>query len=60
LATSIFQKINDQYGHIQGDSAAARSRAAFAAAIRKHLDVAGRYGGEEFLLIYEDSEKIRS
>jgi diguanylate cyclase (GGDEF)-like protein len=29
----------------------------FEAAIRKHLDVAGRYGGEEFLLIYEDSEK---
>lgn len=52
-----FKKINDQYGHIQGDSVLQEVGQMFDAAIRKHLDVAGRYGGEEFLLIYEDAEK---
>ncbi|MGZ5017677.1 MAG: GGDEF domain-containing protein [Methylobacter sp.] len=52
-----FKKINDQYGHIQGDSVLQEVGGLFEAIIRKHLDVAGRYGGEEFLLIYEDSDK---
>lgn len=53
----FFKKINDQYGHIQGDSVLQEIGSLFEAMTRKHLDVAGRYGGEEFLLIYEDSEK---
>lgn len=52
----FFKKINDQYGHIQGDSILQEVGGIFDAAIRKHLDVVGRYGGEEFLLIYDDSE----
>ena len=53
----FFKKINDQHGHIQGDAVLQEVGRLFEAALRKHLDVAGRYGGEEFLLIYEDSEK---
>jgi len=53
----FFKKVNDQYGHIQGDSVLQEIGSLFEAMIRKHLDIAGRYGGEEFLLIYEDSEK---
>lgn len=53
----FFKKINDNYGHIQGDSVLQEVGGIFEASLRKHLDVAGRYGGEEFLLIYEDSEK---
>lgn len=52
----FFKKINDLYGHIQGDSVLQEVGRIFDAVIRKHLDVAGRYGGEEFLLIYEDTE----
>jgi diguanylate cyclase (GGDEF)-like protein len=52
----FFKKINDQYGHIQGDSVLQEVGCIFESVIRKHLDVAGRYGGEEFLLIYEDTE----
>lgn len=52
----FFKKINDQYGHIQGDSVLQEVGRIFDAMIRKHLDLAGRYGGEEFLLIYEDTE----
>lgn len=54
-----FKKINDQLGHIQGDSVLQEVGAILGAAIRKHLDVAGRYGGEEFLLIYEDTDQDR-
>jgi diguanylate cyclase (GGDEF)-like protein len=53
----FFKKINDQHGHIQGDSVLQEVGRLFDASIRKHLDVVGRYGGEEFLLIYEDSER---
>jgi len=52
----FFKKINDQFGHIQGDSVLQEVGHIFQSVIRKHLDVAGRYGGEEFLLIYEDTE----
>lgn len=52
----FFKKINDEYGHIQGDSVLQEVGEIFGAVMRKHLDLAGRYGGEEFLLIYEDTE----
>lgn len=51
-----FKKINDQYGHIQGDVVLQEVGRIIDATIRKHIDVGGRYGGEEFLLIYADSE----
>ena len=54
-----FKRINDQLGHIQGDSVLQEVGGIFDAAIRKHLDVAGRYGGEEFLLICEDTDVER-
>ncbi len=53
----FFKKINDQYGHIQGDSVLQEVGSLFDTVTRKHLDVAGRYGGEEFVLIYEDSNE---
>lgn len=52
----FFKKINDLYGHIQGDSVLQEVGGMLTAATRKHLDLVGRYGGEEFLLIYEDTE----
>lgn len=47
-----FKRINDTYGHSQGDQVLKH----FAAIIKKHLrstDVACRYGGEEFVVILE-------
>jgi diguanylate cyclase (GGDEF)-like protein len=55
----FFKKINDQHGHIQGDSVLQEVGGLLDAFTRKHLDVAGRYGGEEFLLIYEDAEQAQ-
>jgi diguanylate cyclase (GGDEF)-like protein len=45
-----FKIINDSYGHLAGDETIRRFAAAVATAIRPY-DLAGRYGGEEFLLI---------
>lgn len=53
----FFKKINDNYGHMQGDSVLQEVGQIFDEMVRKHLDQVGRYGGEEFLLIYEESEQ---
>jgi diguanylate cyclase (GGDEF)-like protein len=45
-----FKRINDEYGHLAGDEALRWFAAAVGAAIRAY-DHAGRYGGEEFLLV---------
>ena len=45
-----FKRINDAYGHLAGDDALCWFAAAVDAAQRSY-DHAGRYGGEEFLLV---------
>jgi diguanylate cyclase (GGDEF)-like protein len=45
-----FKQINDSYGHLAGDEALRWFAAAVGSAIRPY-DHAGRYGGEEFLLV---------
>jgi diguanylate cyclase (GGDEF)-like protein len=45
-----FKKVNDTYGHASGDVVLTAVAREIAAAIRQ-LDVVGRYGGEEFLVV---------
>jgi diguanylate cyclase (GGDEF)-like protein len=45
-----FKRVNDVYGHLVGDDALRWFAGAVGAAIRAY-DHAGRYGGEEFLLV---------
>lgn len=48
-----FKRINESKGHLYGDKVLIE----FASIIRKHMkasDVAGRYGGEEFMIILSD------
>jgi diguanylate cyclase (GGDEF)-like protein len=63
-----FKNINDQYGHGRGDDVLAAAAAAISGSIRTS-DFAGRYGGEEFIVLLPDTdepgavniaEKIRS
>lgn len=49
-----FKEINDTYGHLVGNEVLS----SFAAALQKSLrtvDVVGRYGGDEFLLLFPDT-----
>lgn len=62
-----FKAINDSHGHPEGDRILARTAAAIRSSIRTS-DIAGRYGGEEFIVLLspvqpeslqEVGEKIR-
>ncbi len=68
LDIDYFKKINDQHGHTVGDEALKGIRATIKGLIRS-TDIAGRYGGEEFMVIlpdtnledtYQVAEKIRT
>jgi diguanylate cyclase (GGDEF)-like protein len=50
-----FKSINDSCGHPGGDSVLRELGALFLGLVRR-TDVAGRYGGEEFLLIHPQSD----
>ena len=49
-----FKQINDVFGHEKGDQALAAASAALRSALRES-DLAGRYGGEEFLILLPDT-----
>jgi diguanylate cyclase (GGDEF)-like protein len=51
-----FKKINDVHGHEKGDEVLAAVGAVVATSIRQS-DVAGRSGGEEFLVILPDTDR---
>lgn len=50
-----FKKVNDQYGHVLGDSVLADVAKTISRSIRDQ-DTAGRYGGEEFLVVFSNAD----
>jgi diguanylate cyclase (GGDEF)-like protein/PAS domain S-box-containing protein len=50
-----FKHVNDQYGHQVGDKVLAKISDTIRSNIRE-TDIAGRYGGEEFLIIFPETE----
>ena len=51
-----FKKINDDCGHLAGDEALVKVGEALRAQIKRPLDAAGRYGGDEFIAVWFDVE----
>ena len=51
-----FKNFNDFYGHIQGDHCLQRIATALSSCCKRPLDFAGRYGGEEFVVMWFDSQ----
>jgi diguanylate cyclase (GGDEF)-like protein len=50
-----FKKVNDTYGHIEGD-VTLREVSNFLSSRVRAVDVLGRYGGEEFMIIMANTE----
>lgn len=46
-----FKKYNDTFGHIKGDELLKDIVNLFQKNVREHIDVVGRYGGDEFIII---------
>jgi len=50
LDVDLFRRVNDQYGHLTGDEVLEKIATLICRNIR-NTDVAGRYGGEEFIIL---------
>jgi diguanylate cyclase (GGDEF)-like protein len=51
-----FKKVNDRFGHLAGDAVLVKIAEVFNDTLRS-IDIAGRYGGEEFLIILENTQE---
>ena len=50
-----FKQINDRYGHIAGDRALVHLSDCIKRTIRKDVDIAARYGGDEFVIVFPNT-----
>ncbi len=52
-----FKKVNDTYGHLAGDEVLKEFARCLMSTIRQQVDWAGRYGGEEFLIVMPETDQ---
>lgn len=55
IDVDLFKNLNDTYGHLTGDYVLTEIGAIIQKSIRE-IDIAGRYGGEEFCVILPDTD----
>lgn len=51
-----FKEYNDFYGHVKGDHVLKQIGSVLKESAKRPLDIVGRYGGEEFLVVLPDTE----
>ncbi len=56
IDVDYFKNYNDCYGHIKGDGCLMQVARALTQNCKRPLDFAGRYGGEEFLVMWFDAQ----
>ena len=49
-----FKEYNDYFGHVQGDQCLRNVATALQGSVKRPLDKVGRYGGEEFIVVWYD------
>lgn len=52
-----FKEVNDTYGHLTGDTVLREISTIFKSNYRQGVDLIGRYGGEEFVMLLPDTPK---
>lgn len=55
-----FKAINDSYGHLAGDSCLKGVAQSIQTCIRNACDLAGRFGGEEFIVVIKDIDSPKA
>ncbi|WP_443115593.1 sensor domain-containing diguanylate cyclase [Herbaspirillum seropedicae] len=56
IDVDYFKAYNDTYGHKLGDTVLKEVAATLTARLPRHTDCAGRYGGEEFVVLLEQTD----
>ncbi len=60
LDLDSFKPFNDTFGHVEGDGLLGAVGAAISEQIRAQIDVACRYGGDEFAVVLVDADTVRA
>ena len=60
LDIDYFKQYNDYYGHQQGDECLKRIAKTLCCASKRAIDLIGRYGGEEFLLLLPETNETQA
>ena len=55
-----FKKYNDTYGHLQGDECLKAVAKAIQNSIKRPRDMVARFGGEEFVFVFKDTDEQQS
>lgn len=60
LDIDCFKEYNDHYGHLQGDECLKQIAKALSGVSKRAIDLIGRYGGEEFILLLPETNETQA